>query len=82
MSSVEIASDSTLKLDLPFNPLWNGTTAKWGCVGCASGYDLVLYKDGADIKEVSVGSEQFSYDFSSDIVENGSYTFTVTGGIS
>lgn len=70
-----------VQLAAPADVKWDETVkgkAVWSPVENASGYKVQLYKDNLELgAEVTLGADAASYDFTSQIVESGTYTFGV-----
>ena len=70
-----------VQLAAPADVKWDETVkgkAVWSSVENASGYKVQLYKDNLELgAEVTLGADAASYDFTSQIVESGTYTFGV-----
>lgn len=70
-----------VQLAAPADVKWDETVkgkAVWSPVENASGYKVQLYKDNLELgDEVTLGADAASYDFTSQIVESGTYTFGV-----
>lgn len=78
ITATTYSGPSVQTLDAPANPAWDSITpgkAKWDSVANATGYTVTLYKDGAEEKTDSTSSTE--YDFTSNIITAGSYTFKV-----
>jgi sugar lactone lactonase YvrE len=67
------------QLSAPSNPVWAGQAAKWGAVPNASGYSVLLLKDGQACGAAVTVTSGTQYDFSARIASAGYgvYTFTV-----
>lgn len=70
-----------VQLAKPADVSWDETVkgkAVWSAVENASGYKVQLYKnDSEQGSEVALGTGATSYDFTSQIAESGTYTFSV-----
>lgn len=70
-----------VRLATPVDVKWDETVkgkAVWSPVEHASGYKVQLYKNGSALGAgVTLGADAASYDFTSQIVEGGTYTFGV-----
>lgn len=70
-----------VQLAAPADVKWDETVkgkAVWSPVANASGYKVQLYKNGSVLGAgVTLGADAASYDFTSQIVEGGTYTFGV-----
>lgn len=70
-----------VQLAAPADVKWDETVkgkAVWSPVANASGYKVQLYKNGSALGAgVTLGADAASYDFTSQIVEGGTYTFGV-----
>ena len=70
-----------VQLAAPADVKWDETVkgkAVWSPVENASGYKVQLYKDNSELGAgVTLGADAASYDFTSQIVEGGTYTFGV-----
>lgn len=58
-------------------PSWNGDIISWGTVDNAQSYQVILYKNGSEIRKVTVTHPNNSYDFAPDMGGAGRYTVTV-----
>ena len=70
-----------VQLAAPVDVKWDETVkgkAVWNQVEHASGYKVQLYKDNSELgAEVTLGANETSHDFTSQIAESGTYTFKV-----